>query len=214
MPLLRTRSIDLLYSWTVEANGGGLFTELITRHGSRSIVRIYLYSVNTKSVNKLEKLIWKVFLCYRTWKAFITQRRASYHTEREENKAFAIKRSLDFISHSVCIQQPPVNITRTAWILLKILLQFDWKAAPSGSVSRKYKFLFRWKGADIVIMIVIHIIYQLNYCTSWLPVWYSVSTSHCHPRGPGFDSRLYPTYFSGSRPIGSGTGPPSLVTIG
>ena len=31
-----------------------------------------------------------------------------------------------------------------------------------------------------------------------------VSTSDCHPRGPGFDSRLYPGYFSGS--IGSGTG--------
>ena len=33
-----------------------------------------------------------------------------------------------------------------------------------------------------------------------------VSTSDCHPRGPGFDSRLYPRNFSGSRPIGSGTG--------
>ena len=31
-----------------------------------------------------------------------------------------------------------------------------------------------------------------------------VSTSDCHPRGPGFDSRLYPRIFSGS--IGSGTG--------
>ena len=31
-----------------------------------------------------------------------------------------------------------------------------------------------------------------------------VSTSDCHPRGPGFDSPLYPRYFSGS--IGSGTG--------
>ena len=31
-----------------------------------------------------------------------------------------------------------------------------------------------------------------------------VSTSDCHPRGPGFDSRLYPRNFSGS--IGSGTG--------
>ena len=31
-----------------------------------------------------------------------------------------------------------------------------------------------------------------------------VSTSDCHPRGPGFDSRLYPKNFSGS--IGSGTG--------
>ena len=30
-----------------------------------------------------------------------------------------------------------------------------------------------------------------------------VSTSDCHPRGPGFDSRLYPRNFSGS--IGSGT---------
>ena len=32
-----------------------------------------------------------------------------------------------------------------------------------------------------------------------------VSTSDCHPRGPRFDSRLYPRNFSGS--IGSGTGP-------
>ena len=31
-----------------------------------------------------------------------------------------------------------------------------------------------------------------------------VSTSDCHPRGSGFDSRLYPRNFSGS--IGSGTG--------
>ena len=31
-----------------------------------------------------------------------------------------------------------------------------------------------------------------------------VSTSDCHPRGPGFDSRLHPRNFSGS--IGSGTG--------
>ena len=31
-----------------------------------------------------------------------------------------------------------------------------------------------------------------------------VSTSDCHPRGPGFDSRLYPRNFFGS--IGSGTG--------
>ena len=31
------------------------------------------------------------------------------------------------------------------------------------------------------------------------------STSDCHPRGPGFDSRLYSRKFSGSRPIGSGT---------
>ena len=26
-----------------------------------------------------------------------------------------------------------------------------------------------------------------------------VSTSDCHPRGPGFDSRLYPRNFSGSK---------------
>ena len=31
-----------------------------------------------------------------------------------------------------------------------------------------------------------------------------VSTSDCHPKGPGFDSRQYPRNFSGS--IGSGTG--------
>ena len=31
-----------------------------------------------------------------------------------------------------------------------------------------------------------------------------VSMSDCHPRGPGFDSRLYPRNFSGS--VGSGTG--------
>ena len=31
-----------------------------------------------------------------------------------------------------------------------------------------------------------------------------VSTSDSHPRGPGFNSRLYPRNFSGS--IGSGTG--------
>ena len=31
-----------------------------------------------------------------------------------------------------------------------------------------------------------------------------VSTSDCHPRGPGFDSRLYPRNFSGS--IGSRMG--------
>ena len=31
-----------------------------------------------------------------------------------------------------------------------------------------------------------------------------VSMSDYHPRGPGFDSRLYPTNYSGS--IGSGTG--------
>ena len=31
-----------------------------------------------------------------------------------------------------------------------------------------------------------------------------VSTSDCHPRGPGFDSRLYLRNFSGS--IGSGMG--------
>ena len=31
-----------------------------------------------------------------------------------------------------------------------------------------------------------------------------VSTSYCHPRGPGFDSRLYPRNVS--RSIGSGTG--------
>ena len=30
--------------------------------------------------------------------------------------------------------------------------------------------------------------------------------SDCHPRGPGFDFRLYPKKFSGSRPIGSETG--------
>ena len=30
-----------------------------------------------------------------------------------------------------------------------------------------------------------------------------VSASDCHPRGPGFDSRLYPRNLSGS--IGSGT---------
>ena len=35
-----------------------------------------------------------------------------------------------------------------------------------------------------------------------------VSTSDCHPRGPGFDSRLYPRNFSGS--IGSGTGSTQL----
>ena len=34
----------------------------------------------------------------------------------------------------------------------------------------------------------------------------AVSMSDCHPRGPGFDSRLYSRNFSGSRPIGSGTG--------
>ena len=33
-----------------------------------------------------------------------------------------------------------------------------------------------------------------------------VSTSDCHPRDPGFDSRLYSWKFSGSRPIGSETG--------
>ena len=32
-----------------------------------------------------------------------------------------------------------------------------------------------------------------------------VSTYDCHPRGPGFDSRLYPRNFS--RSIGSGAGP-------
>ena len=37
-----------------------------------------------------------------------------------------------------------------------------------------------------------------------LPVDIMVSTSDCHPRGPGFDSRLYPRNFSGI--IGSGTG--------
>ena len=31
-----------------------------------------------------------------------------------------------------------------------------------------------------------------------------VSTTDCHPRGPGFNSRLYPRNFSGS--IGSGMG--------
>ena len=31
-----------------------------------------------------------------------------------------------------------------------------------------------------------------------------VSMSHCHPRGPGFDSRPYPRNFS--RSMGSGTG--------
>ena len=31
-----------------------------------------------------------------------------------------------------------------------------------------------------------------------------VSASDCHPRGPGFHSRLYPRFFSGC--IGSGTG--------
>ena len=31
-----------------------------------------------------------------------------------------------------------------------------------------------------------------------------VSMSDCRPRGPGFDSRLYPRTFSGN--IGSGTG--------
>ena len=31
-----------------------------------------------------------------------------------------------------------------------------------------------------------------------------VSTSDCHPKGPGFDSRLYPRNFSGS--VVSGTG--------
>ena len=31
-----------------------------------------------------------------------------------------------------------------------------------------------------------------------------VSTSDCNPRGPGFDSRLYPKNVSGS--VGSGTG--------
>ena len=35
-----------------------------------------------------------------------------------------------------------------------------------------------------------------------------VSTSDCHPIGPGFDSRLYPRNFSGS--IGSGTGSTQL----
>ena len=33
-----------------------------------------------------------------------------------------------------------------------------------------------------------------------------VNTFDCHPRGPGFDSRLYPRIFSGGRSIGSGTG--------
>ena len=36
-----------------------------------------------------------------------------------------------------------------------------------------------------------------------------VSVSDYHPRDPGFDTRLYPIYFSGN--IGSGRGPPSLA---
>ena len=42
----------------------------------------------------------------------------------------------------------------------------------------------------------------------FLQVHIVVNTSDCHPRGPGFDSRLYPRNFSGS--IGSERGPPSL----
>ena len=38
-----------------------------------------------------------------------------------------------------------------------------------------------------------------------------VSTSDYHPRGPGFDSRLYPRNLSGSTVYGLERGPPSLV---
>ena len=42
------------------------------------------------------------------------------------------------------------------------------------------------------------------------PIWYSlvVSTSDCHPRGPGFDSRLYPRIVSGSMGCGTGSTQP------
>ena len=37
-----------------------------------------------------------------------------------------------------------------------------------------------------------------NFKTTCLVYSLMVSTSDCHPRGPGFDSRLYPTNFSGT----------------
>ena len=52
----------------------------------------------------------------------------------------------------------------------------------------------------IIIIIIIIIIY---YIIIRPPFGIVVSTSDCHPRGPGFDLMLYPRNFS--RSIGPGT---------
>ena len=65
----------------------------------------------------------------------------------------------------------------------------------------------------VIITIIIIRVKIGNFVIVILMVYYDitdhlfgivVSTSDCHPRGPGFDSRLYPRNFSGS--IRSGTG--------
>ena len=66
-----------------------------------------------------------------------------------------------------------------------------WKRKPHGLNSASIN-----KVVIIIIIIIIIIIDRLFGIV--------VSTSDYHPRGPGFDSRLYPRNFSGS--IGSGTG--------
>ena len=59
----------------------------------------------------------------------------------------------------------------------------------------------RWSMYRQTIKISPHNIICYIYCDRLFGV--VVETSDCHPRGPGFDSRLYLRKFSGS--IGSGT---------
>ena len=55
-----------------------------------------------------------------------------------------------------------------------------------------------------VFLTTVHYVNTINYNEYDRLFGIVVSTSDCHPRGPGFDSRLYPRNFSGS--IGSGMG--------
>ena len=77
-----------------------------------------------------------------------------------------------------------------------------------------WKWIVEKLKIDLFIIIVfIFFIYKLRSLPRKIPETIKivdrlfgivVSTSDCHPRGHGFDSRLYPRNFSGS--IGSGTG--------
>ena len=61
---------------------------------------------------------------------------------------------------------------------------------------------------DLDVLLYYAVVHYLVYGCGYVPQEHLfgivVSTSHCHPRGPGFDSLLYPRNFSGS--IMSGTG--------
>ena len=58
---------------------------------------------------------------------------------------------------------------------------------------------------DVIDVVKIKTDFLLKYSNSFDGLFgIVVSTSDCHPRGPGFDSRLYHRNFSGS--VGSGTG--------